>query len=98
MWYPEETITYCSHCDFEIPLECFWRGRGVIIGGSGQKRLTVLYSWCPGCGRQRSAGLEGPWWYRVLYGWLWKLRYPRTRPPEQSRSAARQPKRRASGS
>jgi hypothetical protein len=41
-----------------------------------------------------SVALEGAWWFLLLYGWLWSLRYPNTRPPAQSTSAER-PKRRA---
>jgi hypothetical protein len=82
MWYPEEPATFCRHCSAEVPADCFWRGRGFIITGGGQEvRTTVLYSLCPGCGRRLSAGLDGPLWHRVLYSWLWKLRYPYTRPP-----------------
>ena len=82
MWYPEEPATYCRHCRAEIPADCFWRGRGFIITGSGREvRTIVLYSLCPGCNRRLSVGLDGPRWHRLLYGWLWKLRYPYTRPP-----------------
>ena len=95
MWYPEEPVTYCRYCDLDIPTDCFWRGRGFIIsGGGGQERTAILYSVCPECGRRLSMGLEGPWWFRLLYGWLWKLRYPGTAPPELDLPAAEAYKRR----
>ena len=98
MWYPEEPLTYCPNCDLDIPLDCYWRGRGFIISGPAeQKRATVLYSQCPECGQRLSVALEGPWWHRLLYGWLWRLRYPNTRPPKPLYRPARQPRRRASG-
>lgn len=82
MWYPEEPITYCQRCEDEIPLDYIWRGRGLIISnGGGQVRTMVLYSVCPGCGTKLSVGLDGPWWYRLLYGWFWRSRYPNTRRP-----------------
>lgn len=82
MWYPEEPITYCSRCDLEVPADCFWRGRGLIINEEGdQEPRAVLYSVCPECGLRQSTGLDGPWWYRALYHWMWRMRYPRTRPP-----------------
>lgn len=82
MWYPEEPVTYCRHCDADIPFDCFWRGRGFIITAGGREvRTAVLYSQCPQCGRRMSVGLDGPLWFRVLYKWLWKLRYPNTRAP-----------------
>jgi len=97
MWYPEESVTYCRHCDLDIPNECFWRGRGYMITGPGtQARTSVLYSECPECGRRQSVGLEGKLWFRVLYGWLWKLRYPNRRPPERE-EFVELPRRRVSG-
>lgn len=96
MWYPEEAITYCRYCDLEIPYDCYWRGRGSIIGDSGREtRTTVLYSVCPECGRRHSVGLDGPLWFRVLYSWLWRLRYPRTRPPDVGFGAGGHPRRAA---
>lgn len=84
MWYPEEPITYCERCDVEVPVENIWRGRGYIITHGGKEdRTLVLYSLCPSCGRRLSVGLDGPWWYRQLYGWLWRLRYPNTRRPAE---------------
>jgi len=98
MWYPEEPVTYCRHCEGEIPIDCFWRGRGTIIGNRGSDtRTTVLYSQCPDCGSRQSVGLDGPFAFRLVYGWLWRLRYPRTRPPRLDLPAAQQPKQRASG-
>lgn len=98
MWYPEESVTYCSHCDLDIPIDNYWRGRGFIISGHGkQERITVLYSQCPGCGRRLSAGLDGAWWVRLLYGWLWTLRYPRTQPPDLDLARPERIERRASG-
>jgi hypothetical protein len=95
MWYPEESVTYCPSCDIEIPTRCYWRGRGYSINGQGrQARIRVLYSQCPHCGARRSAGLDGPLWYRLLYEWLWRLRYPRRRPPKLAVPAER---RRAAG-
>lgn len=82
MWYPEEPVTFCPRCDIEIPINRYWRGRGYSINAHGkQQRIRVLYSVCPECGLRRSAGLEGPVWYCLLYEWLWKLRYPRHKPP-----------------
>ena len=96
--YPEESVTYCRTCDVDIPIENFWRGRGYSIHGSGeQNRITVLYSQCPSCGERRSVGLEGSWWYCLLYAWLWKLRYPNTQPPQTETIAVELPRRRASG-
>ena len=96
MWYPEESISFCRHCDLDIPVDCFWRGRGYSISGHGkQARITVLYSQCPQCGQRMTEGLEGPWWYRLLYGWLWKLRYPNVRPPRNSAPGRPEPRRRA---
>jgi len=89
MWYPEEPVTYCRRCDADIPVDCYWRGKGVLVSGSGGRtRTVVLYSQCPDCGDRASVGLSGPWWYRVLYGWLWRLRYPAVRPPELDLPAA----------
>jgi hypothetical protein len=83
MWYPEEPVTYCRECEREIPVHCYWRGRGVIIDVSGkQQRTPILYSQCPDCGHRYSVGLDGPRWHRSLYGWLWKVRYPNLRAPE----------------
>jgi hypothetical protein len=97
MWYPEEPVTYCRTCDKEVPFDCFWRGRGFIITAGGREiRTSVLYSQCPDCSRRLSVGLEGPVWYRVLYGWLWKLRYPQTQPPLFDFPASERPRRRAS--
>ena len=42
----------------------------------------MLYSVCSHCGRRLSVGLDGPLWYRTLYGWFWRLRYPNTKRPE----------------
>jgi hypothetical protein len=96
MWYPEEPVTYCQTCDVDIPVDRYWRGRGFIVGGRQEQfRTTILYSQCPNCGRRRSVGLEGPLPLRILYGWLWKLRYPYTRPPEPDMVIERQRKRRA---
>ena len=89
MWYPEEPVTYCRNCDVDIPVDCYWRGRGVIITGPDQQdRTSVLYSQCPECGQRQSVGLEGPFWFRTLYGWIWRLRYPHRRPPLLDLSAA----------
>jgi hypothetical protein len=83
MSYPEESLTYCTRCDLDVPADQFWRGKGSIISNrGGQARTWILYSLCPGCGRQMSVGLDGPWLYRLLYGWIWRLRYPATTPPE----------------
>ena len=82
MWYPEEPITYCEQCQQDIPDDCFWRGRGSIIShGGSETRTLVLYSLCPGCANRLSVGLDGPWWYRHFYGWMWRIRYPRTKRP-----------------
>lgn len=103
MWYPEEPITYCRHCDVEIPVDCIWRGHGLIISAGRRRRTSVLYSMCPECGQRLSVGLDGPWWYRTWYSWLWQLRYPRTRPPRlkfqsvETPRRAEPPRRRASG-
>ncbi|MFN3653128.1 MAG: hypothetical protein ACK47B_26405 [Armatimonadota bacterium] len=98
MWYPEEPVTYCERCESDIPADCLWRGKGLIIGADHREvRTPVLYSECPDCGRRLSTGLLGPWWYRVLYGWLWKLRYPQTRRPESFGVAAEPPLKRAAG-
>jgi hypothetical protein len=32
---------------------------------------------------RRSIGLDGPWWYRQIYAWLWEMRYPNRVPPER---------------
>jgi hypothetical protein len=96
MWYPEESVTYCNRCDLEIPADCFWRGHGYIITASGQEvRTAVLFSQCPDCGQRRSVGLDGPWWYCLLYRWIWRLRYPYRRPPQFVAEAP--PRRRAAG-
>jgi hypothetical protein len=101
MSYPEEPVSYCERCDVPIPAQYFWRGRGFIIGDTGQEERTpILYSQCPECGQRLSTGLLGPWWYRTYYAWLWKLRYPNTRPAitfvrEQREQPA--PRRRAAG-
>jgi hypothetical protein len=82
MWYPEEQVCYCRQCRLEVPVECVWRGRGWMVNSRGEHRRTiVLHSVCPECGRKRSVGLDGPWWYRQLYRWLWRMRYPATAPP-----------------
>jgi hypothetical protein len=97
MWYPEEPITYCKRCEDEIPLDHFWRGTGTIIGAGGKEvRTLVLYSLCPGCGHRLSVGLDGPIWYRALYAWLWKLRYPRTRRPKMEAVTMAEVRRKAS--
>jgi hypothetical protein len=84
MWYPEESISYCANCDLDVPVDCFWRGRGLIIHDEGRReRTTMLNSMCPECGERQSTGLDGPWWHRALYQWLWQMRYPRTRPPRR---------------
>jgi hypothetical protein len=83
MWFPEESITYCDRCDDDISHDHMWRGTGTIVSnGGGEVRTLVLYSLCPGCSRRLSQGLDGPLWYRLLYAWIWKLRYPRVRPPK----------------
>lgn len=110
MWYPEEPVSYCRHCEVEIPVTLFWRGRGYLISSDGtEKRTVVLYSRCPECGRRLSVGLDGPAWYRALYAWLWRLRYPQSRPPaggpepgqepdeEHSREDPPEPRRRRAG-
>ncbi len=101
MWYPEEPATFCRKCNVEIPADCFWRGRGFIITASGSEiRTTILYSLCPECGQRLSVGLDGPRWHRTLYSWLWRLRYPYTRPPsvvEVPTVQHRAERRRASG-
>ncbi len=98
MWYPEEPATYCPHCDTDIPIQNFWRGHGYCINAHGrQERIRVLYSLCPECGGRRSAGLEGPWWYRTLYEWLWRLRYPRRKAPRGIARAAEPSRRRVAG-
>lgn len=96
MWYPEEPITYCNRCDEEVPVDNIWRGRGTIITNGGREvRTLVLYSLCESCGRRQSVGLDGPWWYRKLYAWLWRLRYPNTKRPRIS-MGYEEPRRRAS--
>jgi hypothetical protein len=96
MWYPEEPVTYCKGCDVDIPIDHYWRGHGFIVGGHrGQLRTMILFSQCPQCGQRRSVGLEGPLPFRVLYGWIWTLRYPNTRPPEPDMVIERRRKRRA---
>ena len=104
MWYPEESVTFCDRCDLEIPADNFWRGRGFIITGKGQEeRTTVLFSQCPECSQRLSIGLDGPWWFKLLYRWLWQLRYPRTKAPRLRKVAMpieaplEAPRRRASG-
>lgn len=98
MWYPEEPVTYCRHCNNDVPIDCFWRGRGTIITSRGRDtRTTVLFSQCPDCGSRQSVGLDGPLCFRLFYCWLWRLRYPRTRPPLLDLPAAQSPRRRASG-
>lgn len=68
----------------EIPADSFWRGKGFIITAGGQeKRTIVLFSQCPECGQRGSIGLDGAWWFQLLYRWLWQLRYPRTKAPRQ---------------
>ena len=66
---------------------------------NGQEvRTAVLFSQCPDCGQRRSVGLDGPWWYCVLYRWLWQLRYPRRKPPRfMAERVELPPRRRASG-
>lgn len=82
MWYPEEPLTYCKHCQAEIADDYIWRGRGLIISNGGRRvRTLVLYSVCPHCEAKLSVGLDGPLWYRMLYSWFWRLRYPNTRRP-----------------
>ena len=95
MWYPEEPITYCQRCEDDISVEYVWRGTGVIIGHGGKRvRTMVLYSICPGCGTRLSVGLDGPWWYRLIYAFFWRQRYPNTERPyleprvEERRSAS----------
>ena len=96
MWYPEEPVTFCRTCEIHIPYDCLWRGSGFIITGGGKQiRTTVLYSACPECGQRFSVGLDGPQWHRVVYGWLWQLRYPNTRPPEVGFGAVQTRRRRA---
>ena len=98
MWYPEESVTYCGRCELEIPADCFWRGRGFIITAGGQEmRTTVLFSQCPECGQRSSIGLDGAVWFRLLYEWLWRLRYPATRPPHTEVARIERPYRRAAG-
>ena len=99
MWYPEEPVTFCRPCQTEVPIDCFWRGRGTIISNSGRDtRTTILYSQYPDCGYKQSVGLDGPFLFRLLYGWMWRLRYPRTRPPVLDLpAAAQQPRRRVAG-
>ncbi|HTE17843.1 MAG TPA: hypothetical protein VK689_05620 [Armatimonadota bacterium] len=87
MWYPEEPVAYCGECNTAISVDCVWRGRGTIMMRGGKEvRARVLYSVCPECGIRRSVALEGPWWFRLLYSWLWNLRYPNTRPPHMERA------------
>lgn len=98
MSFPEEAVTYCQHCALEIPVDCYWRGRGFIIGAAGrQVRTPILYTLCPVCARQYSTGLNGNWWYRTFYGWMWKLRYPGVHRPDLDFPAVEEPRRRASG-
>ncbi len=98
MSYPEEAVTYCPRCELAIPSTYYWRGRGLIITNGGRrKRTLVLYSVCPECGRRYSTGLNGPPVYRWVYGWLWKLRYPATRPPTLEEAYYEAAPRQASG-
>jgi len=109
MWFPEEPVTYCPNCDIEIPAAYYWRTRGVIISATGHRERTpVLNSLCPGCGEHRNVGLEGGWLYRLVYRYLWQLRYPRSTPPQGRIPASRRrfneddldedlPRRRATG-
>ncbi|MBM3458985.1 MAG: hypothetical protein FJX77_10695 [Armatimonadetes bacterium] len=83
MWYVEESLTYCGQCERGIPVTHFWRGKGSILTEAGKSQRTmVLHSLCPLCGRRQSVGLNGPWYFRHFYAWLWKLRYPNVRRPE----------------
>lgn len=83
MWYPEAPALICAECQEVIPHACLWRGRGLILNRRGVRcRTWILYAWCPRCGTRQSIGLDGPAWYRLLYGWLWQLRYPARKPPE----------------
>ena len=81
MCYPEEEIAFCRGCGLDIPADNFWRGKGTVSGGGVSLRTVVLYNACPDCGRRHSYGLGGHPVYRVLYSWMWKLRYPANRPP-----------------
>ncbi|MBI3911418.1 MAG: hypothetical protein HY320_10860 [Armatimonadetes bacterium] len=83
MWYPEAPVLVCNECEEDIPLQCLWRGRGLVINRRGSRcRTWILYAWCPRCGSRQSTGLDGPPWYRLVYGWLWQIRYPARRPPD----------------
>ncbi len=81
MVYPEGEIAICRRCRADIPADHHWRGTGTVVSGrklSG--RTLILYNRCRECGCTHSYGLEGPLAYRLLYAWIWSLRYPRRKP------------------
>lgn len=81
MFYPEGEIAICRRCRTDIPVDHYWRGTGTVVSGRKlSNRTLILYNRCPECGVPHSYGLEGNLAYRLLYGWIWSLRYPRRKP------------------
>jgi hypothetical protein len=81
MLYPEGEITICRRCGSDIPSDHHWRGTGTVVSGRKlSKRTLILYNRCHDCGFGHSYGLEGSVPYRLLYAWIWSLRYPRRKP------------------
>jgi hypothetical protein len=81
MFYPEGEIAFCRRCRTDIPCDFHWRGKGTVVSGRRlSQRTLILYNRCPECGTAHSYGLEGRLAYRMLYSWLWSLRYPRQKP------------------
>ena len=102
MFYPEGEIVFCRRCSADIPADQHWRGTGTVVTGRRlAKRSLILYNRCAQCGFGHSFGLEGSLIYRLLYAWLWSLRYPRRKPlrlpTREAEPAYEAPRRRAVG-
>jgi hypothetical protein len=77
MLYPEGEIVLCRRCRADIPADQHWRGTGTVVSGRRlPKRTLILYNRCAECGFGHSIGLEGRLIFRLLYSWIWNLRYP----------------------
>ena len=102
MFYPEGEIAFCRRCSADIPADQHWRGTGAfVLGRKLSKRTLILYNRCHQCGFGHSYGLEGSLLYRLLYCWMWSLRYPRRKPlrapTKEVEQAYEPPRRRAVG-
>jgi hypothetical protein len=102
MFYPEGEIAFCSRCRADIQPDHHWRGTGSFVRGRKlSKRTLILYNRCHECGCGHSYGLEGRLAYRLLYSWIWSLRYPRRKPirgaTKEVEHAYEAPRRRAVG-